>query len=233
MGACGGSAPDATGVQPGGTGGATQPVPVQPAPTEASDTEPTQVPTAEPIERSAQLAYPQRVEIAKPMPVKFSLFTEGNEPVLEPGAQTPEAKVQMPSNPGLKPFVTVKLEVGGARIVKEPVDGTQPLHETINTWEWEIEAAESQPIMLRPQIHVDYRDASGNNVESYDVAWRGRHTIEAEQVTQSAMTAAVGDWIGTNMLAVLTMFLGLPGTIFSWRALLGKGAQAQSDAAGA
>jgi hypothetical protein len=169
------------------------------------------------VERQAQFAYPKRLQVNKPSVVRFTIFAPGSEPLTLSNSQLGEKALSIAQYPDLIPYVTVKLDITGADIDKEPEDLTQPLYETSNTWEWRITAQEQEPVSLRPVIHMEYRDADGNAGATYDIAWGAPHTID--KVDGDSSLSVVGGWFGDNLVGLLGIIIGIPGTITTLRTL--------------
>lgn len=216
--------------QEAGEGGALPPTPTQPEASGGAE-EPTTLPapgapetptpiaqsTPTPIARQAEFAYPVQMQVNRPARVRFSLYAEGSEPLPQQGAATPVVQVSFPAQPGLKPFVLVKLDHNGVQIVKEPADSTQPLYDTINTWEWQILTAAKQDVVLRPQIHIEYRDESGQTKDSYDVPWAEAYTVPADMVVSEGAIGVTAVWLGDHVLEVVGLIFAVPGFIAAVR----------------
>ncbi len=182
--------------------------------------------TPAPITREAQLSYPKKLEIGQASVVRFTIFAEGNSPIAQVGNETPEVPVTLPSFPDLRPRVTVDLEVVGAKITKENVDKREQDLHTFNMWEWEITAEERQDVVLKPHVYVEYIDVNDRAVALTSSVpndlWTTERRIPASNVTNNVIADSMGDWFNSNLLGLVGIVLGLPGTVISWRELAGK-----------
>ncbi|MGA7732706.1 MAG: hypothetical protein WCD37_15720 [Chloroflexia bacterium] len=207
-----------------------------------TSTEPTGAPpttvvggVASPIIRQAQLSYPKHMEIGRDTVVRFTIFTESNQPLEQAGNETPSVPFTMPALPDLRPRITVDLEVAGTEITKENIDKRTQDLTTFNSWEWSIKATESRAITFRPHVSVDYVDAEGKAMLLSDLRqeepWTTAHTISANNVVSNVTTEVMGDWFSANLLGLVGVVLGLPGTVISWRELFGRRRTTQAASA--
>jgi hypothetical protein len=202
------------------------------APTTVTESTRTPQETATPILRHAQLSYPKKIEIGRDTVVRFAIFTERNQPLQQPGNETPSVPFTMPTRSDLRPRITVDLEVAGAIITKESLEKRSQDLASFNSWEWSIEATEKGDVTLRPHVSIEHVDAEGKALLLSDQVqaepWETSHTIPADNVVSNATAAAMGDWFNANLLGLVGVVLGLPGTIISWRELFGKRRAAQA-----
>jgi hypothetical protein len=166
------------------------------------------------------------MEIGRESIVRFAIFTESNEPLPQPDYATPTEPFTMPSLPDLRPRITVDLEVSGAELTKESVDKRAQDLTAYNSWEWSIKPAESRDVILRPHVFVEYVDRQGRLLLLADAmqaeVWDAAYTIPASSVVSNVTAHVMGDWFNANLLGLLAVVLGLPGTVLSWRELFGK-----------
>ena len=182
--------------------------------------------TAIPIFRQAQFSYPIKMEIGREAVVRFTIFTEGNEPLPQVDKATPTTPFTMPTLPDLRPRITVDLEVAGAEITRENIEKRSQDLTAFNSWEWSVRVAESRDVILRPHVFIDYVDPEGkllvlsnsSQVEALDTSY----VIVASDVVDNVAAEVMGGWFNANLLGVLAVVLGLPGTIISWRELFGR-----------
>lgn len=129
--------------------------------------------------------------------------------------------------PELTPYVSVELDVGGATVSEVTAHESQPLYE-MNKWEFDVTASEPQTITIHPLIRVAYKNTDGKEVYHYDATVPGDQVIPKSQVVNNIAAEATGNWFASNLLGVMGVVLGLPGTIISWRGLFGKSGVAKN-----
>lgn len=160
------------------------------------------------------------------------MFTEGSRPIVQAENATPQIGITLPDFPDYTPRITVDLELVGARLIRENVDKRSQDLRTFNLWEWEILASESRDIVLKPHVFVDYVGQANSladvAVSPLDDIWTTEERIPASSVVSNVVATEVGGWLSGNLLGLLGMVLGIPGTVLSWRELFGKKGEPRS-----
>ncbi|HEX8228518.1 MAG TPA: hypothetical protein VF826_04310, partial [Chloroflexia bacterium] len=205
--------------QPSGGGGAAAPTSVAgPSPTSADDPDPVGDPPDEadgpdPVERQAEFAYPRRMQVDKPATVRLTVFTGGYEPLGNRNSEVaqPNLDLEVQVDPGITVRLTGELELDGAEIVKDPGAGTQELSDSANKWEWRITAPEKQEIRIRPLLWVEYVDQAGKVQHRYQALGDDIYTVT--DVEAEGVAPVVGSWLGDNLVGLLGLVMGVPGTI--------------------
>ena len=210
--------------EPSGGGGAPPPRPSpteddatgDPEPTEEGDGDPEPVGEADepaPIRREAEFAYPQRMQVEKPATVRLTIFTESYNPLSAQNSAVVGADLSLPGvrRPGLTVQITADLDREGATIMAAPVDKTQVLSDLANKWEWQIVASERQEVQLRPVVRVEYVDETGTVQYRYEVPWTDIYIVT--DVVDKGAAPVVGNWLGDNLVGLLSLVMGVPGTI--------------------
>ncbi len=165
-----------------------------------------------------QLSYPEQIEVNNPALVRYTLSISGENPDPLPSANTPVAPVTDLDVAGLYAYVRVELEPTGATIIRPVRDALQRLSEHYNLWEWEITVSKKQTVTLRPHLYVEYHDNDNNIVPQVrDDRIMNAAVIPEDQVIYVDNTAPdAGAWFRSNLLGLIGILVGLPGTIIAW-----------------
>jgi hypothetical protein len=163
-------------------------------------------PQDEPIDREAECAFPDQMQVGRPATVRFSIFTPGNQPNALPSAQTEVDPLTLPERPGLETWVSVALNVGGAAITQQPARELQRLSETSNIWIWQITPQSAETVTIQPVVDVEFRDAAGNVIERESDVWTETYTV-ANVIDRGYLNLA-GAWIGDSVQEIITGFIG-------------------------
>ena len=140
--------------------------------------------------------------------------------------------------PGMQVRVSVILEVHGAT-QEDRTESEQDLT-NYNLWEWAITPEESGDISMKPHVSVRYFDSNNGvaqavtlDAQNPENLWTAQSvTIPASNVVSNVFFESMGSWFNANLLGVVAIVLGLPGTVISWRELAGKRRPAPSAAPG-
>ena len=205
--------------EPSGSGGptpTTEEVTGDPEPTEEGDGDPEPGGAADepvPIRREAEFAYPQRMQVDKPATVRLTIYTDRYNPLSARNSEVVGADLSLPGvrRPGLTVQLTADLDREGATIMAAPVDKTQVLSDLANKWEWQIVASERQEVQLRPVVRVEYVDEAGVVQYRYEVPWTDIYTVT--DVVDKGAAPVVSNWLGDNLVGLLSLVMGVPGTI--------------------
>lgn len=165
----------------------------------------------EPVMRTGRIDYPKSIQTHKPANVRFALFVSGSEPLKDPDTLESRRPLSVPDRPGLSPFVQVDLDVPGATVVAGPNASLQPLYATENRWEWQIVVQEEKPVVLRPVIHVEYRDPNGQVQDRVDIAWGETYTISEVHGENPVITA--WSFMSEGIMPFLSTTVGLLSSI--------------------
>jgi hypothetical protein len=177
---------------------------------------PSPVPTLTPIHRLAEFAYPEWMQLKVPREVRFSLFSEGNEPVPWRGATATPHPVTLSAMPGLEVWVLVRLDVVGADARADTGDQPQLLT-TRNTWRWKVTATNEEEVSLQPQILIEYRDAMNQVRARSEVPWPYSYTVS--KIGGPNPLDNMGDWLSRNVFQLFTLLFGpaMPVIPTLWR----------------
>jgi hypothetical protein len=153
------------------------------------------------------------MQIDRPATVRLTIFAEDYETMNAQNSQVGRSDLTLPSQAGTDLTVRVvsDLEVAGAEITKEPANRVQELSDLANKWEWRITAAEPQQIQLRPIVQVEYVNATGRVEYRYEVPWKEIYYVT--EVADEGVAPVVGSWLGDNLVGLLGLVMGVPGTI--------------------
>lgn len=200
--ACGGSdtssaPPPSVGAIPNASASAGDPAPGD---------EPDDTPAADPVVRSAECAFPERMRVGQPATVRFSIFSAGNQPNALPSASAAIEALTLPSRPDLTAWVAVSLNANGAPVAQDPNRQFQQLSERSNIWVWQVTPSDTQPILLQPIVDIEFRDASGAVVERQTNVWTQTYTVP--QVVGSSYFSVAGAWLGDSVQELIVGFIG-------------------------
>lgn len=160
----------------------------------------------EPIVRSAECAFPQRMRVGKPATVRFSIFTAGNRPNELPGADAQIEPLELPQRPDLEVWVAVSLDVNGRLVEQDRERRMQRLSERSNIWVWQVTPDEATALTLQPIVDVEFRDANGEVVASESNVWTQTYTVE--DVVGRGPVDLAGAWLGDSVSQLVTGMLG-------------------------
>ncbi|HEY0069813.1 MAG TPA: hypothetical protein VGE04_07590 [Chloroflexia bacterium] len=185
-----------------------------PTPPRGDNPTPTQIDgEPAPIQREGEFAYPRRMQVDRPATVRLTVFTTGYNPISGQNSEVSRSNLSLPgqTEPGVTVRISAELEVDGADVTKEPANGTQTLSDLANKWEWQITAQESQEVQLRPVIRVQYMNEAGKVQYRYEVPWNDIYKVT--DVQDEGTAPVIGSWLGDNLISLLGLVMGVPGTI--------------------
>lgn len=162
--------------------------------------------TAEPIVREAECAFPAQMQVGRPATVRFSVFTADNRPNPLPSAVGATEPFQIPERPDLETWVAVSLDVNGQLASQETDRQFQRLSERSNIWIWQITPTTAAPLVLRPIVDVEYRDAAGQVVERQANVWTQTYTVD--EVVGPSYASVAASWLGDSISELISGMIG-------------------------
>lgn len=175
----------------------------------APDPEASSAPTetaATPVRREAECAFPERMRVGQTATVRFSIFSDGNQPNALPSTSAATESLALPSRAGLTTWVAVSLNANGQPVAQDMSRQLQQLSERSNIWVWQVTPSDTQPIVLQPIVDVEFRDADGRVVERQANIWTQTYTVP--QVVGSGYLSVAGAWLGDSVQELIVGFIG-------------------------
>jgi|GEM_PF-6020891 len=163
-------------------------------------------PQLSPIERQAECAFPQTMQVGRPATVRFSVFTPGNRPNALPDANVAVEPLQLQARPDLQVWVAVTLAANGTSVDEDAERQFQQLSERSNIWIWQVTPTTPGSLVLQPTVDVEYRDASGNVIDRQSNVWTQTYVVE--DVVGSSYLNVATSWIGDSISELITGAIG-------------------------
>jgi hypothetical protein len=153
------------------------------------------------------------MQVDRAATVRLTIFADDYETINGQNSEVAKSNLSLPgrADPGLTVRVTGDLEIEGAEITKEPASRTQELSDIANKWEWRITPPAKQEIQLRPEIVVEYVNAAGRVEYRYEIPWKDIYYVT--DVEDEGVAPVVTSWLGNNLVGLLGLVMGVPGTI--------------------